>query len=612
MSFSKATRKKSIEVLKKEEMDLLIIGGGITGAGIAIQAAAAGMKTGLIEMQDFAEGTSSRSTKLVHGGIRYLKNFDVEVVADTVTERAVVQGIAPHIPKPDPMLLPIYNDEGPTTFSMFSVKVAMDIYDQLANVKGTSFENYTLTPEEVLEREPFIKKEGLQGAGVYLDFRNNDARLVIENIKQAASDGGHMVSKMKAIGFIYEGDQIVGVKARDLLTNETIEIKAKLVINTSGPWVDKVRNMNFTQPIVPKMRPTKGVHLVVDAKKLPVPQPTYFDTAQNDDRMVFAIPRENKTYFGTTDTDYQGDYVDPKVTQEDVDYLLTVINHRYPEAKLTIDDIESSWAGLRPLLIGNAGSDYNGGDNGNISTKSFEQAVDIITDYKAGKATRDEVEEVLNNLESSRAEKRLAPSSVSRGSSLEQAPDGMITLSGGKITDYRKMAAGAIDLIRQLLNEHYGLTFKEVDSKTYSVSGGDFDPTKLTETVAEYAKMGIDAGLSEEEATYIADFYGTNASKIFQLAKEMSAYPGMSLAESARLRYGIEEEMVLTPVDYLLRRTNHLLFERDSLDALRQPILEAMAEYLEWDATEKAEMTAQLNAAIDESDLTELKAGGNN
>lgn len=612
MSFSKATRKESIQVLKKEEMDLLIIGGGITGAGVAIQAAAAGMKTGLIEMQDFSEGTSSRSTKLVHGGIRYLKNFDVEVVADTVTERAIVQGIAPHIPKPDPMLLPIYNDEGPTTFSMFSVKVAMDIYDQLANVKGTNFENYTLTPEEVLEREPFIKKEGLQGAGVYLDFRNNDARLVIENIKQAASDGGHMVSKMKAVGFLYEGDKIIGVKARDLLTGETIEIHAKLVINTSGPWVDKVRNMNFTQPILPKMRPTKGVHLVVDAKKLPVPQPTYFDTAQNDGRMVFAIPRENKTYFGTTDTDYQGDYVDPKVTQEDVDYLLTVINHRYPEAKLTLQDIESSWAGLRPLLIGNAGSDYNGGDNGNISTQSFQQAVDVVTDYKDGKATRDEVEDVLNNLESSRAEKRLAPSSVSRGSSLEQAPDGMITLSGGKITDYRKMAAGAIELIRKLLQEDYDLTFKEVDSKTYAVSGGDFDPTKVAEMVVEQAKIGVAAGLSEEEAAYIADFYGTNASKIFQLAKEMDAYPGMTLAESTRLRYGMEEEMVLTPVDYLLRRTNHLLFERDTVDALRQPVLDAMAAYFEWEEAEKAEVAAQLAAAIDESDLTQLKTGGNN
>lgn len=612
MSFSKATRKESIQVLKKEEMDLLIIGGGITGAGVAIQAAAAGMKTGLIEMQDFSEGTSSRSTKLVHGGIRYLKNFDVEVVADTVTERAIVQGIAPHIPKPDPMLLPIYNDEGPTTFSMFSVKVAMDIYDQLANVKGTNFENYTLTPEEVLEREPFIKKEGLQGAGVYLDFRNNDARLVIENIKQAASDGGHMVSKMKAVGFLYEGDKIIGVKARDLLAGETIEIHAKLVINTSGPWVDKVRNMNFTQPILPKMRPTKGVHLVVDAKRLPVPQPTYFDTAQNDGRMVFAIPRENKTYFGTTDTDYQGDYVDPKVTQEDVDYLLTVINHRYPEAKLTLQDIESSWAGLRPLLIGNAGSDYNGGDNGNISTQSFQQAVDVVTDYKDGKATRDEVEDVLNNLESSRAEKRLAPSSVSRGSSLEQAPDGMITLSGGKITDYRKMAAGAIELIRKLLQEDYDLTFKEVDSKTYAVSGGDFDPAKVAEMGVEQAKIGVAAGLSEEEATYIADFYGTNASKIFQLAKEMDAYPGMSLAESARLRYGMEEELVLTPVDYLLRRTNHLLFERDTVDALRQPVLDAMAAYFEWEEAEKAEVAAQLAAAIDESDLTQLKTGGNN
>jgi alpha-glycerophosphate oxidase len=541
-----------------------------------------------------------------------LKNFDVEVVADTVTERAIVQGIAPHIPKPDPMLLPIYNDEGPTTFSMFSVKVAMDIYDQLANVKGTNFENYTLTPEEVLEREPFIKKEGLQGAGVYLDFRNNDSRLVIENIKQAASDGGHMVSKMKAVGFLYEGDKIIGVKARDLLTGETIEIHAKLVINTSGPWVDKVRNMNFTQPILPKMRPTKGVHLVVDAKKLPVPQPTYFDTAQNDGRMVFAIPRENKTYFGTTDTDYQGDYVDPKVTQEDVDYLLTVINHRYPEAKLTLQDIESSWAGLRPLLIGNAGSDYNGGDNGNISTQSFQQAVDVVTDYKDGKATRDEVEDVLNNLESSRAEKRLAPSSVSRGSSLEQAPDGMITLSGGKITDYRKMAAGAIELIRKLLQEDYDLTFKEVDSKTYAVSGGDFDPTKVAEMVVEQAKIGVAAGLSEEEAAYIADFYGTNASKIFQLAKEMDAYPGMSLAESARLRYGMEEEMALTPVDYLLRRTNHLLFERDTVDALRQPVLDAMAAYFEWEEAEKAEVAAQLAAAIDESDLTQLKTGGNN
>lgn len=603
--FSKKTRQDNIDHMKQEELDLLIIGGGITGAGVAIQAAASGIKTGLIEMQDFAEGTSSRSTKLVHGGIRYLKTFDVEVVADTVGERAVVQQVAPHIPKPDPMLLPIYEGEGATTFNMFSVKVAMDLYDKLAKVTGTKYENYTLTPEEVLEREPFLKKDGLTGAGVYLDFRNNDSRLVIDNIKKAAEDGAYLVSKMKATGFIYDGDQIIGVKARDLLSDEVIEIRAKIVINTSGPWVDKIRNLNFKRAISPKMRPTKGVHLVVDAKKLPVPQPTYFDTGKQDGRMVFAIPRENKTYFGTTDTDYQGDFTDPQVTQEDVDYLLDVINHRYPEANITLADIESSWAGLRPLLIGNAGSDYNGGDNGSISDKSFRKVVDTVTDYKESKVSRVEVEDVLNHLESSRDEK--APSTVSRGSSLEREPDGLVTLSGGKITDYRKMAEGAMKLIRQLLQEEYGVTVKEIDSKTYSISGGDFDPTKQEEMVQEYTKIGVEAGLDETDAAYIADFYGTNAKRIFELAKEMSPYPGLSLAESARLRYGLENEMVLVPGDYLIRRTNHLLFERDQLDAIKQPIIDAIAAYFDWTDEEKERETQHLEQLIAESDLRDLK-----
>lgn len=603
--FSRGTRQENIEKMQQEELDLLIIGGGITGAGVAIQAAASGIKTGLIEMQDFAEGTSSRSTKLVHGGIRYLKTFDVEVVADTVGERAVVQSIAPHIPKPDPMLLPIYEDEGATTFNMFSVKVAMDLYDKLANVTGTKYENYTLTPEEVLEREPFLKKEGLKGAGVYLDFRNNDSRLVIENIKKAAEDGAYLVSKMKAVGFLYDNDQIVGVKARDLLTDEVVEIKAKIVINTSGPWVDKIRNLNFKRAVSPKMRPTKGIHLVVDAKKLPVPQPTYFDTGKQDGRMVFAIPRENKTYFGTTDTDYQGDYTDPKVTQEDVDYLLEVVNHRYPEANITLQDVEASWAGLRPLLIGNSGSDYNGGDNGSISDKSFGKVIDTVTEYKENKVTRVEVEDVLNHLENSRDEK--APSTVSRGSSLEREPDGLVTLSGGKITDYRKMAEGALKLIRQLLKDEYGVTAKEIDSKHYPVSGGDFNPTKLEETVEELTKIGVEAGLAEEDAGYIADFYGTNAKKIYALAKDMTPYPGLSLAESARLRYGLEEEMVLAPGDYLIRRTNHLLFERDQLDAIKQPIIDAIATYFAWSPEEKKRQENRLEELIAESDLRDLK-----
>lgn len=607
MAFSKKTRQEAIRAIQDDELDLLVIGGGITGAGLTLQAAGSGMKVAMLEMQDFAEGTSSRSTKLVHGGIRYLKNFDVEVVSDTVSERAIVQGIAPHIPKPDPMLLPIYNDEGPTTFDMFSVKIAMDLYDRLAGIEHSPYANYTISPEEVLRREPMIKKEGLQGAGIYLDYRNNDARLVIDNVKKAVELGAYAISKMKVIDFLYEDGQIAGVRARDLLTNQVVEVKARLVINTSGPWVDKIRYLNFTRAIVPKMRPTKGVHLVVDSKKLPIPQPTYFDTGKHDKRMVFAIPRENKTYFGTTDTDYHGDFTDPKVTQEDVDYLLDVINFRYPDAKLTLDDIEASWAGLRPLLGGNAGSDYNGGDNGAVSEKSFDLVVDAVMRYQNKTATKAEVEHILNHLEASLSEKGDAPSSVSRGSSLERETDGLITLAGGKITDYRKMAAGAMELICQLLDEDYGLKFTPIDSKKCQISGGEFDPTKVAETVTQNMKIGVQAGLSEAEATYIADFYGMNSLKIFEYAKEMEPYEGLTLAESAKLRYALEDEMVLTPVDYLLRRTNHILFMIEGVDKIKGPVINVMNHFLGWSPAEKVRQQELLEKALRESALSDLK-----
>lgn len=169
------------------------------------------------------------------------------------------------------------------------------------------------------------------------------------------------------------------------------------------------------------------------------------------------------------------------------------------------------------------------------------------------------------------------------------------------------MAEGALKLIRQLLKDEYKMTVKEIDSKHYPVSGGDFDPTKLEETVAALAKLGVEAGLEEVDAIYIADFYGTNAKKIFALAKEMTPYDGLSLAESARLRYGLEEEMVLTPGDYLIRRTNHLLFERDRLDVIKQPIIDAIANYFAWSSEEKQRQENHLEELIAESDLSELK-----
>ncbi len=361
MTFSQATRQASLTKLANTTQDLLIIGGGITGAGVAIQAAASGITTALIEMQDFAEGTSSRSTKLVHGGIRYLKTFDVGVVSDTVKERAVVQGIAPHIPRPFPMLMPIYA-EPQATFDLFSVKIAMNLYDQLAGVEATQYANYTINAKEVLQREPGLRADNLQGGGVYLDYVNNDARLVIENIKEAAELGATIASHVKALSILHDDrGQAIGVHAKDELTETEFDIHAKLVINTTGPWVDQLRASDDRLKATPLLRPTKGVHLVIDASKLSVPQPTYFDSGLHDGRMIFVVPREGKTYFGTTDTDYTGDYAHPTVTQADVDYLLKVLNYRYPTADVTLADIEASWVGLRPLIASNGSSDYNGG-----------------------------------------------------------------------------------------------------------------------------------------------------------------------------------------------------------------------------------------------------------
>ncbi|MER2295062.1 MAG: type 1 glycerol-3-phosphate oxidase [Desemzia incerta] len=607
MVFSIKRRQQDIKALKEETLDVLIIGGGITGAGTALQAAASGLKTGLVEMQDFAEGTSSRSTKLVHGGLRYLKNFDVEVVADTVQERAVVQGIAPHIPKADPMILPVYDEPG-STFSMFSLKVAMDLYDRLANVTGTKYENYTLSKDEVLEREPQLKSEGLQGAGVYLDYRNNDARLVIENIKRAAEDGGHMVSRTKVVGILHdEKDKVCGATVEDLLTGETYDIKARIVLNTTGPWSDTIRQMDAKSDAAPQMRPTKGVHLVVDREKLQVPQPTYFDTGKNDGRMVFVIPREEKTYFGTTDTDYKGDFSHPKVEQEDVDYLLEVVNNRYPSAGITINDIESSWAGLRPLISTNGGSDYNGGNSQPITDESFDNVISTIEKYQQGEVDRITVEDALKDIQTSNSESEANPSAISRGSALDIDEDGLITIAGGKITDYRKMALGAMRTVVEILKNDFNKTYELIDSSKYPVSGGDINAQEVEEETEKLAQMGVEKGLSQSEALYLANLYGSNAPKVFALVDEVEQIEGLTLADSLSLRYAMDEEMALTPNDFLIRRTNHMLFMRDTLDGIIEPVIAEMARYYDWTDEAKANYTKQLETAIAESDLKELK-----
>lgn len=459
-----------------------------------------------------------------------------------------------------------------------------------------------------MERQPNLKKEGLVGGGVYLDFRNNDARLVIENIKRANQDGALIANHVKAEGFLFdESGKITGVVARDLLTDQVFEIKARLVINTTGPWSDKVRNLSNKGTQFSQMRPTKGVHLVVDSSKIKVSQPVYFDTGLGDGRMVFVLPRENKTYFGTTDTDYTGDLEHPKVTQEDVDYLLGIVNNRFPESNITIDDIESSWAGLRPLIAGNSASDYNGGNNGTISDESFDNLIATVESYLSKEKTREDVESAVSKLESSTSEKYLDPSAVSRGSSLDRDDNGLLTLAGGKITDYRKMAEGAMERVVDILKAEFDRSFKLINSKTYPVSGGELNPANVDSEIEAFAQLGVSRGLDSKEAHYLANLYGSNAPKVFALAHSLEQAPGLSLADTLSLHYAMRNELALSPVDFLLRRTNHMLFMRDSLDSIVEPVLDEMGRFYDWTEEEKATYRADVEAALANNDLAELK-----
>ncbi|WEV51790.1 FAD-dependent oxidoreductase [Lactobacillus sp. ESL0731] len=577
MTFSLTTRKEEIDRLKNEQLDLLVIGGGITGAGVALQAAAANMKTGLIDMQDFGGGTSSRSTRLVHGGIRYLKTFDVQVVSDTVKERAVIQHIAPHMTQPDPMILPIYDEPG-TTFTMFSVKVAMDLYDHLAGIEGDSplmkYANYTIDKEETLKREPQLNPVNLQGAGVYLDYQNNDSRLVVENVKKAHTLGCLAVSRLKCIEILHDDQgHVNGVKVKDQLTDEEFTIHANVVINTSGPWSDTVRQEDKQVYKKPRLRPTKGVHLVVDQSRLKVPQPTYFGSGTADGRMIFTIPREGKTYFGTTDTDFTGDYAHPTVEQSDVDYLLDIINRKYPSAHLTVDDIEASWAGVRPLIEAEV---------------SPTEAADAVSGASVSDSTS-------------------APSAVSRGSSLTEAEDGLITLAGGKLTDYRIMANGALAKIKQKQHDEFGKDFVLQDSAEIKVAGGDFDSDNAEAELAAIAQRGTQSGISQEDATEIANLFGSEADQIFEHAQEIEPAEGLTLGQTAALDYSLNEEMALTPVDYLLRRTYHVLFKNDTIDEVKVGVIKHMAAYYDWDQDQISCYEQELNTEIAESRLEKFK-----
>ena len=518
--------------------DVFVIGGGITGAGIALDAVTRGMSVGLAEMQDFAEGTSSRSTKLVHGGLRYLKQLELKEVGELGRERAIVYENGPHVTTPVWMLLPFYKGG---SFGSFTTSLGLKVYDILAGVKKGE-RRYMLSVEETLKREPLVKRQDLLGGGVYVEYRTDDARLTIEVMKAAVERGAYALNYLKVIGIKSKNFAFTEVTVEDQLTCQTWTIKAKKIVNAAGPWVDDVRKLdgelNEKHLIL-----SKGVHIVFDEHDFPLKQAIYFDTP--DGRMVFAIPRAGKTYVGTTDTFYEGDPREMTITEEDRIYLLDAIHYMFPDILLTEEHIESGWAGVRPLI-------HEDGKN---------------------------------------------PSEISRKDEIWQSEHGLITITGGKLTGYRKMAEKIVDLISEQLTNEYGKKYATSITKRLPISGGEISGSKyFDQYVHVQTGKGVALGLSVEESEKLARCYGTNTEKVLAYIAEASGELPVILY--GQLHYGIHYEAVAKPVDFFIRRTGALFFNIHFVKTYQQAVVDEMSRMLNWTAEQKELYSAQVNEAI--------------
>ncbi|MFC6169821.1 glycerol-3-phosphate dehydrogenase/oxidase [Loigolactobacillus jiayinensis] len=544
MTFSNQTRQANLTKMQTELLDILVIGGGITGSGITLDAQTRGLQTGLLEMRDFASGTSSRSTKLVHGGLRYLKQFAIKEVAEVGQERAIVYENAPQVTTPVWMMLPFYKGG---TFGSLTTGIGLDVYDRLAKVKKSE-RKFMLPPAKSLQREPYLKSAGLKGTGVYVEYRTDDARLTLEVVKKAHEKGALIANYTKVTSLLYDDQQrINGVAFTDTITGATGEIHARKVVNAAGPWVDTLRELDGSNQ-GKHLHLTKGVHLVIDHAKFPVTNAVFFDTPFNDGRMMFVVPREGKTYVGTTDTTWVKNPKEPDITTEDVTYILDAANQMFDlPAELNLTDVESAWSGVRPLI------------------------------QEEGKD----------------------PSEISRKDEIFHSASGLFSIAGGKLTGYRKMAEKIVDRVARELAAETDHHYQATKTVKLPLSGGDMGGSAGFDSfITSATQQGItDYGLNEVAAAKLVHRYGTNVAQIYANLQQPSHH-GLAPVDMAMLTYGLQAEMVLHPIDYLLRRSSQMLFDFDHMLAVKDAVIAEMADFYQWDAATTQAMQTEVEDQI--------------
>jgi glycerol-3-phosphate dehydrogenase len=531
------TRRKNVERLKSETFDLVIVGGGITGAGVARDAASRGMKVAVVEAHDFASGTSSRSSKLIHGGVRYLENFEFGLVFEALSERALLFKIAPHLVHPLRFLIPIYRS---SRVGYFKMMAGMWLYDMLALFETPKMHE-SLDGDSAKERVPVLDGRELVGAMEYSDAYTDDDRLVIETLRDAHRMGAVICNYTEVMSCQKQGETVQGLEVVDHLTGQSFNLQGAQFVSGVGPWTD-IFGQRIDQNWRKTLRPTKGVHLVFHRKKIPVDRAVVMAV---ESRIIFVIPRHEMVIVGTTDTDYNVNPADVTTTADDVQYLLNALEQYFPSLSLSENDIVSTYCGVRPLV--NDGAESEG--------------------------------------------------KTSREHKIWHGGPNLTFIAGGKYTTYRKISEEAVDFVLQKLPFAERMSFKPSDTKkplNPKISPDLYERSKYK--VEEWAEA---YQVSPKMVTSLIERHGDEAEEILRkVHNEYNMYSANEAMWMGEAHFAIENSMCHNLVDFYWRRSPLFLAMRDHGMKYLNPLLKVFSERLNWSAAEKEKQQDALMTAM--------------
>ncbi len=546
MRFSAEQRKQTIAAAPAKLYDVLVVGGGITGACIARDAARRGLRVLLVDKSDWAFGTSSRSSKLVHGGLRYLELFDFKLVFEACRERRRLLLNAPHLVWPQAFTFPVYRGD---RNGMFMIGSGLWLYDILALFRNVH--NHRLHgPRRILEVEPGLDAGRLKGGGEFYDCATDDARLTLAHVQSACLEGADCISYCRAVEFLRRNDgTLCGARLRDELGGEEFEAEARVVVNASGPWTDLVCRVDDDRASA-KLRPTKGAHIIVPRERahtrnaLPVMSPS-------DQRLLFIVPWGRFSLIGTTDTDYHGDYDEVHADRDDVDYIIEAANAALPGARLTTEDIVSTYAGLRPLICeqGSAG---------------------------------------------------VSESQVSREHSIYESPSGLITITGGKLTTARSMAQELVDLAVRRLRERFKMEdIPRCSTRSAGVMGKDGEgfPRRLEGLAGELRLDDEVIGNLQALGTGAVDVLGRVRRDPSSAERLDEKVPYIA----AQVEHAVEGEMALTVNDFMVRRSRIFYEAPDQGLEVLDKVAGIMAAGLGWSKKERGRQVEEYRRTVEQS-----------